>query len=100
VASQIGGKYVSVYLVDSNPNTDPQTYEATPSVGQKISSANLLIENGVGYDTFMDMLACVAEFGSQGDQRAASLGSVEQHGEPAPVVQPEDDASCRQGVGE
>jgi zinc/manganese transport system substrate-binding protein len=57
VASQIGGKYVSVYSVDSNPNTDPHTYEATPSVGQKIANANLLIENGVGYDTFMDTLA-------------------------------------------
>ncbi len=57
VASQIGGKYVSVYSVDSNPNTDPHTYEATPSVGQKIAGANLLIENGVGYDTFMGTLA-------------------------------------------
>jgi zinc/manganese transport system substrate-binding protein len=57
VASQIGGKYVSVYSVDSNPNTDPHTYEATPSVGQKVANANLLIENGVGYDTFMDTLA-------------------------------------------
>jgi zinc/manganese transport system substrate-binding protein len=57
VASQIGGRYVTVYSVDSNPNTDPHTYEATPSVGQKIAKANLLIENGVGYDTFMDSLA-------------------------------------------
>jgi zinc/manganese transport system substrate-binding protein len=57
VTSQIGGPYVSVYSVDSNPNTDPHTYEATPSVGQKIAKANLLIENGVGYDTFMDTLA-------------------------------------------
>jgi zinc/manganese transport system substrate-binding protein len=57
VASQIGGKYVSVFSVDSNPNTDPHTYEATPSVGQKIANANLLIENGVGYDTFMGTLA-------------------------------------------
>ena len=57
VTSQIGGKYVSVYSVDSNPNTDPHTYEATPSVGEKIAKANLLIENGVGYDTFMGALA-------------------------------------------
>jgi len=57
VALQIGGPYVSVYSVDSNPNTDPHTYEATPSVGEKIASANLLIENGVSYDTFMGTLA-------------------------------------------
>jgi zinc/manganese transport system substrate-binding protein len=57
VASQIGGPYVTVYSVDSNPNTDPHTYEATPSVAQKIAKANLLIENGVGYDDFMTKLA-------------------------------------------
>ncbi len=57
VASQIGGTYVTVYSVDSNPNTDPHTYEATPSVGQQIANADLLIENGVGYDTFMGTLA-------------------------------------------
>jgi zinc/manganese transport system substrate-binding protein len=57
VASQVGGKYVKVYSVDSNPNTDPHTYEATPSVGEKIARANLLIENGVGYDTFMSTMA-------------------------------------------
>ncbi|MBV9659631.1 MAG: zinc ABC transporter substrate-binding protein [Acidimicrobiales bacterium] len=57
VASQIGGAYVSVYSVDSNPNTDPHTYEATPSVGRKIAQARLLVENGVGYDDFMTKLA-------------------------------------------
>ena len=48
---------MSVYSVDSNPNTDPHTYEATPSVGRNLTGANLLIENGVGYDTFMGTLA-------------------------------------------
>ena len=57
VVAQIGGSDVSVYSVDSNPNTDPHTYEATPSVAQKIANAKLLVENGVGYDEFMAKLA-------------------------------------------
>jgi len=57
VVAQIGGSDVSVYSVDSNPNTDPHTYEATPSVAQKIANAKLLVENGVGYDDFMTKLA-------------------------------------------
>jgi zinc/manganese transport system substrate-binding protein len=65
VAAQIGGPYVSVYSVDSNPNTDPHTYEATPSVGQKIAKADLLIENGVGYDPFMDTLASASPKGAR-----------------------------------
>ena len=34
VISQIGGKYVAVTAIESNPNTDPHTFEASPSVAQ------------------------------------------------------------------
>jgi len=53
VIQQVGGKYVSVSAIMSNPATDPHTYEASSSVAQEISSARLVIQNGVGYDTFM-----------------------------------------------
>jgi len=53
VASQIGGKYVTVSSVESNPNTDPHTYEVSPGVASEIASAQLVIQNGVGYDDFM-----------------------------------------------
>src|SRR6202051_3323849 len=36
VLSQIGGKYVSVSSILNNPNTDPHTYEASPSVAQAV----------------------------------------------------------------
>ena len=32
VISQIGGRYVTVSAIESNPNTDPHTFEASPSV--------------------------------------------------------------------
>ena len=53
---QIGGKYVKVTAIESNPNTDPHTFEASPSVAQTVSAASLLIENGVGYDTYMEKI--------------------------------------------
>jgi len=53
VAAQIGGKDVSVTSVESNPNTDPHTYEVSPGVAQAVSGAQLVIQNGVGYDAFM-----------------------------------------------
>ena len=53
VASQIGGRYVTVTSVESNPNTDPHTYEVSPGVASDVASAQLVIENGVGYDDFM-----------------------------------------------
>jgi zinc/manganese transport system substrate-binding protein len=53
VLEQIGGKYAKVTAIESNPNTDPHTYEASASTAQAVAGAKLLIENGVGYDTFM-----------------------------------------------
>ena len=56
VISQIGGKYVSVTAIMSNPNTDPHTFEASPSVAQALSQAELVVQNGLGYDDFMQTL--------------------------------------------
>jgi zinc/manganese transport system substrate-binding protein len=56
VISQIGGRYVEVQAVMSNPNTDPHTFEASTSVAQEIASAKLIVQNGVGYDAFMNQL--------------------------------------------
>jgi zinc/manganese transport system substrate-binding protein len=56
VIEQIGGRYVKVTAIESNPNTDPHTFEASPSVAEAVSAASLLIENGVGYDTYMEKI--------------------------------------------
>jgi zinc/manganese transport system substrate-binding protein len=54
VLSQIGGKYVKVSSILNNPNTDPHTFEASTSVAQEVSQAELIVQNGVGYDSFMN----------------------------------------------
>jgi zinc/manganese transport system substrate-binding protein len=56
VISQIGGRYVSVTAIESNPNTDPHTFEASPSVAQTVAQARLVVQNGVGYDTYMNKI--------------------------------------------
>jgi len=56
VLSQIGGKYVQVSSIISNPNTDPHSFEASPSVAGEVSRAQLIVQNGVGYDSFMNNL--------------------------------------------
>jgi zinc/manganese transport system substrate-binding protein len=53
VAAQVGGTDVSVTSVESNPNTDPHTYEVSPSVAQEITAAQVIIQNGIGYDAYM-----------------------------------------------
>ncbi len=56
VISQIGGRYVVVQAVERNPNTDPHTYQADPSVAQLVGRARIVVQNGLGYDTFMDKI--------------------------------------------
>ena len=56
VIAQIGGKYVTVSAIMSNPNSDPHTFEASPSVAQTVGSAKLVVQNGLGYDDFMDKI--------------------------------------------
>jgi zinc/manganese transport system substrate-binding protein len=53
VAAQIGGRDVSVSSIESNPNTDPHTYEVSPSVAQEVASADVVIQNGIGYDAYI-----------------------------------------------
>ncbi|MGH9127542.1 MAG: metal ABC transporter solute-binding protein, Zn/Mn family [Acidimicrobiales bacterium] len=53
VAAQVGGHFVRVTSVEANPNTDPHTYEVSPGVAASVSAAGLVIQNGLGYDSFM-----------------------------------------------
>ncbi|HYK30256.1 MAG TPA: zinc ABC transporter substrate-binding protein [Streptosporangiaceae bacterium] len=56
VISQIGGRFVHVTAVQSNPNSDPHAFEASASVSEEISSAQLIVQNGLGYDSFMNTI--------------------------------------------
>ncbi len=60
VISQIGGKYVHVTAIESNPNTDPHSFEASASVAQLVSSASLVVQNGIGYDSYMNKIESAA----------------------------------------
>ncbi len=56
VIAQVGGRYVRVSAVESNPNTDPHTFEASPSVAETVGAARLVVQNGIGYDTYMERI--------------------------------------------
>jgi zinc/manganese transport system substrate-binding protein len=60
VIGQIGGKYVHVTAIESNPNSDPHSFEASPSIAQIVSTAQLVVQNGLGYDTFMNKIEAAA----------------------------------------
>jgi zinc/manganese transport system substrate-binding protein len=60
VLQQVGGKYVAATAIMSNPNTDPHTFEASASVARTLSQAQLVVQNGVGYDTWANTIESAA----------------------------------------
>lgn len=56
IAKQIGGDRVRVDSIIDNPAQDPHSFEGDAQVQLAISKANLVIENGGGYDDFVGTL--------------------------------------------
>ncbi len=56
IVSQIGGDAVNVTSVMSDPNVDPHEYESNVEDAKAIADAELVVENGAGYDDWMDKL--------------------------------------------
>jgi zinc/manganese transport system substrate-binding protein len=60
VIGQVGGEYVQSSAIMSNPNTDPHTFEASIAVAREVGNAQLVVQNGVGYDGFMNTIESAA----------------------------------------
>jgi zinc/manganese transport system substrate-binding protein len=56
VIAQIGGPYVTVTSILDNPNSDPHAFEASTADASAVAKADLIVQNGMGYDTFMNKL--------------------------------------------
>lgn len=56
VVSAVGGDHVKVTSIISNPDADPHSYEANATTALELSRAVVVIENGGGYDDFVDTM--------------------------------------------
>lgn len=56
VAEQLGKPYVQVTSLINNPNQDPHLFSASPQMAVLLNHADIVIENGVGYDAWMEQL--------------------------------------------
>jgi zinc/manganese transport system substrate-binding protein len=72
MASQIGGKDVSVTNIINSPDADPHDYEPTPADGRSIATADVVIVNGVGYDAWADKLLAA----SPGKRTVIDIGDL------------------------
>ncbi len=53
VSEMIGGKFVKVTSIISNPNADPHLFSTSPNTAITISKAQVIIYNGADYDPWM-----------------------------------------------
>ena len=56
IAKTVGGSAVIVTSIIDNPDKDPHEYQADAQTRLALSKAKLVIENGGGYDDFVDVM--------------------------------------------
>ncbi|MER7564832.1 zinc ABC transporter substrate-binding protein [Streptomyces sp. NPDC097941] len=79
IVSRIGGDTVSVTSVISDPDQDPHSYEASTQNQLALSKAKVVVENGGGYDDFVDRMLT-----SSGNSSAEVINAVNVSGKTAP----------------
>jgi len=76
ITKQIGGEHVSVTSIMSDPNADPHEYEADAKTAASLSKSQFVVENGLGYDDFMDKLLAASPNPSRKVLNAADVMQI------------------------
>ncbi|MFJ1729937.1 metal ABC transporter solute-binding protein, Zn/Mn family [Streptomyces sp. NPDC088254] len=79
IVKQIGGDKVGITSIISDPDQDPHSYEANTQNQLALSKAKVVIENGGGYDDFVDRM-----LKSSDNSSAEVINAVKVSGRTAP----------------
>jgi zinc/manganese transport system substrate-binding protein len=79
IAQTVGGDQVKVTSIIDDPAQDPHSFEASSSTLLAITKADLLIENGGGYDDFVDTMVKSSDFDG------VTINAVDVSGHEAPA---------------
>lgn len=71
--SQLGGNKVSVISVVSDPNADPHEYETNAGTAKAFATANYVILNGAGYDSWAEKLLSAGGYANRKVLNVADL---------------------------
>ncbi|GAA0966399.1 zinc ABC transporter substrate-binding protein [Acrocarpospora macrocephala] len=80
IVKQVGGDRVEVTSIISDPGQDPHSYEANTQNQLALSKARVVVENGGGYDDFVDTM-----LKSSGNTAAEVVNAVTVSGRTAPA---------------
>lgn len=79
IVERIGGDRVDVTSIISDPDQDPHSFEADTRNQLALSKAKVVVENGGGYDDFVDRML------GSGNASADVINAVEVSGRTAPA---------------
>jgi zinc/manganese transport system substrate-binding protein len=74
IARQIGGDAIDVTTILDSPSADPHDYEPTTRDADAISDADVVVENGLGYDGFAEKLLAASPSASRSVIDVGALG--------------------------
>ncbi|MFF4249997.1 metal ABC transporter solute-binding protein, Zn/Mn family [Streptomyces sp. NPDC001663] len=78
IVRQIGGAKVDITSIIADPDQDPHSYEANTQNQLALSKAKVVVENGGGYDDFVDRML------KSGNSSATVINAVKVSGRTAP----------------
>jgi zinc/manganese transport system substrate-binding protein len=90
IASQLGGSRVRVESVITSPATDPHDYEPTAADARTLAGAQLVIENGIGYDPWAEKLIAANPVSGRIVLNAGDLLGIKPGGNPHRWYSPHD----------
>jgi zinc/manganese transport system substrate-binding protein len=73
IATQLGGDKVGVESIITNPDTDPHDYDPSATDARALANANVVIENGIGYDPWVSKLLAADHVS---DQHVINVGTL------------------------
>jgi zinc/manganese transport system substrate-binding protein len=79
IATAIGGDLVDVTSIIDDPSQDPHSFEGSARVQLALSRADIVIENGGGYDDFVDTMLAGAGNPSATILNAADISGLDEH---------------------
>jgi zinc/manganese transport system substrate-binding protein len=82
LASQLGGNRVHVLSIVSDPNADPHEYESNNADARAMATANYVIVNGVGYDSWATQLLNASKNPQRKQLNVGNLVGVQDGGNP------------------
>ena len=78
IAAAVGGDLVHVTSIIDDPSQDPHSFEGSARVQLELSKADVVIENGGGYDDFVDTMLAGAD-SSATVLNASDLSGLDEH---------------------